>query len=54
MNSEMAHSVCFSFFFFLYILSGIKRTKAVISIRQAKPEGLWFLWSNGIIMHVSC
>ena len=35
------------------ILSGVKITIALISTRQAKPEGFWDLQSNGTIIQMS-
>ena len=37
------NSVCFLFIFKFCIPSGVKITIALINMRQAKPEGFWYL-----------
>ena len=40
----------FLFLFSFCIPNGVKITMALISMRQGKPEGFWYLKSNGVIM----
>ena len=42
----------FLFLFKFCISRGVKITIALISMRQAKLEGFWYLQSNGVIMQV--
>ena len=43
----------FLFLFKFSIPIGVKMRVALISMRQVKTGGFWYLWSNGVIMQMS-
>ena len=52
MNTTTTIQLVFLFIFKFCIPSGVKITIALINMIQAKPEGFWYLQSNGVIMQM--